>query len=59
MKYELAASSWDYEEIDAINRVIASNRYTLGDNIAAFEEQFAAYMGLKHAIMVNSDRRQT
>ncbi|MBE89137.1 MAG: pyridoxamine 5-phosphate oxidase [Rhodospirillaceae bacterium] len=54
MKYELAASSWDYEEIDAIHRVIASDRYTIGDYVAAFEEQFASYIGLKHAVMVNS-----
>ena len=54
MKYELAASSWDCEEIDAINRVIASDRYTIGDYVAAFEEQFASYIGLKHAVMVNS-----
>jgi CDP-6-deoxy-D-xylo-4-hexulose-3-dehydrase len=54
MKYDLAGSSWDEEEIAAVERVIASDRYTMGDNVAAFEEEFAAYMGLKHAVMVNS-----
>lgn len=52
--YELAASSWDEEEIDAIKRVIASDRYTMGENVARFEEEFADYFGKRYAVMVNS-----
>ena len=54
MFYELAANTWGTEEIDAIQRVIASGRFTIGPNVAAFEQAFAAYHGSKYAVMVNS-----
>ena len=54
MFYDLAASTWGAEEIEAIQRVIASDRFTIGPNVAAFEQAFAAYHGCKYAVMVNS-----
>jgi CDP-4-dehydro-6-deoxyglucose reductase, E1 len=54
MFYELAVSTWGAEEFEAIQRVIASNRFTSGPNVAAFEESFAAYHKRKFAVMVNS-----
>jgi CDP-4-dehydro-6-deoxyglucose reductase, E1 len=54
MFYELAVSTWGAEELAAIERVVASNRFTMGPNVAAFEEAFAAYHGRKYAVMVNS-----
>ena len=54
MFYELAANTWGPEELAAIERVVASDRFTLGPNVAAFEEAFAAYHGRKYAVMVNS-----
>lgn len=54
MFYELAVSTWGREEFDAIQKVIASNRLTIGPHVAAFEEAFAAYHGRKYAVMVNS-----
>jgi CDP-6-deoxy-D-xylo-4-hexulose-3-dehydrase len=54
MFYDLAANTWGPEEIDAIQRVLASNRLTIGPNVAAFEDAFAAYHGRKYAVMVNS-----
>jgi CDP-6-deoxy-D-xylo-4-hexulose-3-dehydrase len=54
MYYELAASSWGEEEIDAIQRVVKSDRYTMGEEVAAFEREFAAYFGKRYAVMVNS-----
>lgn len=54
MFYELAASSWGPEEIGAMNRVIASGHFTMGEEVVAFERAFAAYFGMPHGIMVNS-----
>jgi len=54
MRYELAASTWGEEEIAAINRVVARGRVTMGEEVAAFEREFADYFGMKHAVMVNS-----
>ena len=54
MFYELAASTWGAEEIDAIQRVMASGRFTIGANVAAFEEVFATYHRRQYAVMVNS-----
>ena len=42
-------------EIDAaIARVFQSSQFVLGQETAAFEEEFAAYCGVKHALGVNS-----
>jgi dTDP-4-amino-4,6-dideoxygalactose transaminase len=48
-----------YEEIkgeieEAIERVLPSGRYTLGRELAAFEEEFAAYCGARYAIGVSN-----
>lgn len=43
------------EEIDrAITEVLASDRYILGQHVAAFEVAFASYIGVKHAVGVAS-----
>ncbi len=43
------------EEIAAaIHRVLESGQYVLGDEVAAFEREFAAYSGARHGIAVNS-----
>jgi CDP-6-deoxy-D-xylo-4-hexulose-3-dehydrase len=54
MRYELAAPTWGEEEIAAINRVVARGYFTMGEEVAQFERDFAAYFGMKHAVMVNS-----
>jgi CDP-4-dehydro-6-deoxyglucose reductase, E1 len=54
MFYDLAAGTWGAEEIAAIQRVIASDRLTMGPQVARFEEAFAAYHGRKYGVMVNS-----
>ncbi len=53
-KFPLATSSWGKEEIDAMQRVIASGMYTMGQNVQTFERDFAGYIGSRHCIMVNS-----
>ena len=52
--YPLATSSWDAQEYAAIDRVIASDRFTMGPEVAAFEAEFASAVGAEHAVMVNS-----
>lgn len=54
MKFPLATSTWDHAEYDALNRVIASDRFSMGPEVAAFETQFAKQFGSKYAVMVNS-----
>ena len=54
MIYPLTSSTWGQEELDAINRVIASGRFTMGEEVAAFEREFADYHGMRYAVMVNS-----
>lgn len=54
MKYKLASDTWGQEEIDAIQRVISSGRYTMGEEVKKFEKQFARFFGSKHAVMTNS-----
>jgi CDP-6-deoxy-D-xylo-4-hexulose-3-dehydrase len=54
MFYELAASTWGPEEIEAIRETVKRGRFTMGEEVAAFEKEFAAYFGMKHGVMVNS-----
>lgn len=54
LRYPLATSSWDHKEIEAIHRVIASDQFSMGDEVASFEQLFASYFGVKYAVMVNS-----
>lgn len=54
MKYELASTTWDNAEREAIARVVESDMFTMGKNVAAFEAEFASYFGKKYAVMVNS-----
>lgn len=54
MFYELAESSWGPEEEAALRRVLASGRFTMGENVDAFERAFAEYVGVRYAVMVNS-----
>jgi CDP-4-dehydro-6-deoxyglucose reductase, E1 len=54
MFYELSASTWGPEEIEAIRQTVERGRFTMGEEVAAFEREFAAYFGMKHGVMVNS-----
>ena len=54
MFYDLACSTWGQEELDAIQRVVDSGRFTMGENVKRFEEAFARKFGVKHALMVSS-----
>ncbi|CUK07946.1 DegT/DnrJ/EryC1/StrS family aminotransferase [Shimia thalassica] len=54
IRFPLATSSWDQKELDALQKVIDSDRYSMGAEVANFEQQFAEHFGSKFAIMVNS-----
>lgn len=54
MSYKLAASSWGQEELNAIQRVINSEQFSMSSEVAAFEKEFAAWHNLKYGVMVNS-----
>jgi CDP-6-deoxy-D-xylo-4-hexulose-3-dehydrase len=53
-QFPLATSSWDREENDAMQRVIDSGNFTMGEEVAEFENRFAEYLGRRHCVMVNS-----
>ncbi|GAB3649067.1 DegT/DnrJ/EryC1/StrS family aminotransferase [Ramlibacter alkalitolerans] len=52
--YPLATTTWDQQEIDAIQSVIASGMYSMGPRVADFERQFAEYVGSRYCVMANS-----
>jgi CDP-6-deoxy-D-xylo-4-hexulose-3-dehydrase len=53
-KYPLATATWDQAEYDALQRVISSGMFTMGQQVFEFERRFAEYLGAKHCVMVNS-----
>lgn len=53
-KFPLATATWDDKEQDAIQRVIASGMFTMGDQVKTFEVDFANYVQSKYCVMVNS-----
>jgi CDP-6-deoxy-D-xylo-4-hexulose-3-dehydrase len=52
--FPLATSSWDQKELDALERVINSDRYSMGAEVAEFERRFAKHFDANYAVMVNS-----
>ena len=54
IKYPLIHSTWDKEEIKAINKVIKTGMFTMSKNVAEFEKKFSKYQGKKYGVMVNS-----
>jgi CDP-6-deoxy-D-xylo-4-hexulose-3-dehydrase len=54
MFYDLVSTTWDREEREAIQEVVASDRFTMGARVAEFEAAIAKYFGVRYAVMVNS-----
>jgi len=54
MTYSLASDTWGKEEIQAIQKVIQSGRYTMGPSVKQYEKEFSDYFGCVDAVMVNS-----
>ena len=54
MEYKLSDNTWDGKELEAIQRVIESGFYSMGKEVAEYEELFSEKVGSKFAIMTNS-----
>lgn len=54
IKYPLASSTWGDAELKAIQKVIDSNAFTMGENVRRFEDNFAKFTGSKYCVMTNS-----
>jgi len=54
MPYPLANSTWDEEEYEALQTVIKSGMFTMGEKVSQFERAFADHVGSKYCVMVNS-----
>lgn len=54
MQVPIAQPRVDAEEIEGVTRVLRSGMFAQGPVVAEFEEKFARYCGVKHAIAVNS-----
>lgn len=54
MAIPLTRANITSKEIDAVSRVLKSGWLTMGPETAAFEEEFARFVGAKYAIAVNS-----
>ena len=52
--HKLAISTWDDKEIEAINNVVKSGNFTMGEKVRKFENEFSNYLGMKYSVMVNS-----
>jgi len=52
--YQLATSTWDDKELQAIQSVIDKGIYSMGDSVAQFEQNFGKFINRKYCIMVSS-----
>jgi CDP-6-deoxy-D-xylo-4-hexulose-3-dehydrase len=53
-KYPLAQVNYGTEEIEAVIDALRAGQTTAGPRVKQFEQQFAGYIGGRHATMVNS-----
>ena len=53
-RYQLATSSWDNKELEAIQKVIDKDIFSMSDYVAQFEREFCSFSKSKYAVMVSS-----
>lgn len=53
-KFNLCAPIFDQEMKDAAISALENDRYTMGENVVKFEEEFASYNGTKFAVSTSS-----
>ena len=54
LNWNLASTSWDSDEYEAMADVIQSGFFSMGAVTQDFEKRFASWAGRKYAVMVNS-----
>jgi CDP-6-deoxy-D-xylo-4-hexulose-3-dehydrase len=54
MSYKLATSTWGKEELDAIQAVIESDMYSMGEKVNEFEHNTSKFFGSKYSVMCSS-----
>ncbi len=54
MEYKLATSTWGKEEINAIQEVIYTDKFSMGPKVEEYEKQFASFFGSKYGVMCSS-----
>jgi CDP-6-deoxy-D-xylo-4-hexulose-3-dehydrase len=54
MQFKLATSTWDNKEIEAIQKVIDSDNYSMSKFVEQYECDFASHFGSKYAVMTSS-----
>jgi len=52
--YQLATSTWDEKELQAIQSVIDKDIFTMGESVAQFEKDFSKFLDKKYCVMVSS-----
>ncbi len=52
--WPLTSHQWDHMELCAIDRVVRSGQFTMADETAQFEREFADYHGMRYGVMTNS-----
>ena len=52
--FSLASSSWDEKEYEAIQSVITSGKFSMGEKTQEYESSFSNFVGSKYSVMVNS-----
>jgi perosamine synthetase len=52
--YSFFGSMFDEQELEAIKKVLQGETFTMGPQVAAFQEEWAAYTGAKHAFATSS-----
>lgn len=53
-KYPLATDTWNEDEFHAIMTVLESRKFSMGEEVAHFQSEFAGFFGSKYGVMSNS-----
>lgn len=54
MKFSLGQDTSDADDVVQMINSLLTRKFTMGEQVEAFEKKFAEYVGAKHALMVNS-----